>query len=128
MGPLPESSRCYRYIVVIMDYFTKWPEAFAIPDTRTETLATVLVDGVFCRYGMPYQLHSDRGPQFESHLFKQICQLLDIRKSRTTAYRPQSDGLVERMNRTIENMLSAHVNDHHTNWDEHTHTTHNDVF
>ena len=111
MGPLPISSRGNRYLVVICDYFTKWTEVFPVPDIRTETVTTVLVDGFFCRYGVPYQLHSDRGAQFESKLFRQMCELLDIRKSRTTSYRPQSDGLVERMNRTLEAMLSAHVND-----------------
>lgn len=119
MGPLPTTPSGNRYLVVICDYFTKWPEAFPVPDIKAETVAHVLVDGFFCRYGTPYQLHSDRGAQFESKLFQQICELLDIRKSRTTAYRPQSDGLVERMNRTLEQMLSAHVNEHQTNWDRH---------
>ena len=119
MGPLPISSRGNRYLVVICDYFTKWTEVFPVPDIRTETVTTVLVDGFFCRYGVPYQLHSDRGAQFESKLFRQMCELLDIRKSRTTSYRPQSDGLVERMNRTLEAMLSAHVNDNQSNWDAH---------
>ena len=119
MGPLPTTPSGNKYLVVICDYFTKWPEAFPVPNITAETIAHVLVDGFFCRYGIPYQLHSDRGAQFESRLFQQICQLLDIRKSRTTAYRPQSDGLVERMNRTLEQMLAAHVDDHHTNWDRH---------
>ena len=117
MGPLPVTSRGNRYMIVICDYFTKWTEAFPAPNMRAETVATILVDGFFCRYGIPYQLHSDRGAQFESQLFQHICELLDIRKSRTTPYRPQSDDLVERMNRTLEAMLSAHVNDHHDNWD-----------
>eukprot|EP00117_Sycon_ciliatum_P025918 scpid18163/ scgid5290/ Retrovirus-related Pol polyprotein from transposon 412; Protease; Reverse transcriptase; Endonuclease len=119
MGPLPESYRGNRYIVVICDYFTKWTEAFPVANTQTSSIATVLVDGFFCRYGMPYNLHSDRGAQFESDLFQKMCQLLDIRKTRTTSYRPQSDGLVERMNRTLEAMLSAHVDSHQRNWDEH---------
>eukprot|EP00117_Sycon_ciliatum_P010643 scpid95590/ scgid12466/ Retrovirus-related Pol polyprotein from transposon 412; Protease; Reverse transcriptase; Endonuclease len=84
---------------------------------RADTIATLLVDGFFCRYGIPYQLHSNRGAQFEFWLFARICTLLDIQKSRTTLYRPYSDGVVERMNRTLEAMLSAHVNDHHSDWD-----------
>ena len=119
MGPLPVTARGNKYLVVICDYFTKWTEAFPVPDIRAETVATVLIDGFFCRYGVPYQLHSDRGSQFESKLFQQICELLDIRKSRTTAYHPQSDGLVERMNRTLEAMLSAHVNAQQSDWDVH---------
>ena len=119
MGPLPQSNRGNKYLVVVCDYFTKWAEAFPVPNIQAVTIATVLVDGFFCRYGVPYSLHSDRGAQFESKLFQLLCEMLDVRKTRTTAYRPQSDGLVERMNRTIENMLSAHVNEYHTNWDEH---------
>ena len=119
MGPLPESRRGNRYIVVVCDYFTKWCEAFPVPNIQAETVATVLVDGFFCRYGVSYHLHSDRGAQFESNLFQQLCKMLDVHKTRTTAYHPQSDGLVERMNRTLENLLAAHVNDYHNDWDEH---------
>lgn len=63
-------------------------------------------------------IHSDLGRQFESQLFQELCTLLHIQKSRTAPYHPQSDGMVERFNKTLATMLSAYVNEHHTNWDE----------
>ena len=119
MGPLPRTNRGNLYIVVITDYFTKWVEAFAIPDMTARTIASALIDGFICRYGVPLSIHTDQGAQFESNLFKSICELLDMKKTRTTPYHPSSDGLVERMNRTLENMLSARVNANHNDWDLH---------
>ena len=82
-------------------------------------MAEVFVREFFGRYGVPRQLHSDQGSQFESKLFQEMCQLLGIDKTRTTSYRPQSDGQVERFNRTMEAMLSAYVASHQRDWDEH---------
>ena len=64
-------------------------------------------------------IHSDQGPQYESYLFKEMCKLLDIQKTHTTPYHTQSDGMVERFNRTLTTMFSAFVNDHHSDWDVH---------
>ena len=118
LGPLPETSNGNRYILVIADYFTKWTEAFAIPDQTTETVAKCLVNEVISRYRLPAYIHSDQGRQFESQLYQEVCTLLDIKKTMTTPYHPQSDGLVERFNRTLERLLSAFVNAEHTDWDE----------
>ena len=100
MGPLPESTHKNSYIVVIADYFTKWVEALPIHNQEALTVAKKLGDEVFCRFGIPEQLHSDKGKQFEGILMKEICKILNISKSRTTSYHPQGDGLVERFNRT----------------------------
>ena len=117
-GPFPESEAGNRYILVVGDYFTKWMEAYAIPDQEVKTVATKLVDEFFCRYSLPEQLHSDQGRQFESQLMKEICDLLNIAKTRTTAYHPQCDGLVERFNRTLKHMLSNTLKDHPFNWEQ----------
>ena len=69
--------------------------------------------------GLGYQtIHSDQGRQFESALFKEMYKLLQIEKTRTTAYHPQSDGMVERFNRTLASMISMFVNENHSDWDE----------
>ncbi|PIK39039.1 Retrovirus-related Pol polyprotein from transposon [Apostichopus japonicus] len=116
MGPLPVSSRGNRYVVVIADYFTKWTEAFAIADMEAETVARVLVEEFICRFGVPEELHTDQGRQFESELFQHMCRLLDIHKTRTTPFHPQSDGMVERFNRTLEDMLSLVVSENQKDW------------
>ena len=67
------------------------------------TVAKCLVNEFICRFGVPEQLHSDQGRNFESKVIKNVCDLLQIRKTRTSPYHPQSDGLVERFNRTLLN-------------------------
>ena len=116
MGPLPVTPRGNRYILVVGDYFTKWYEAFPLPDIRAETVAGYFVNGFVCRYGAPHSLHTDQGAQFKSNLFKSLCTMLDIHKTRTTPYHPQSDGLIERFNRTLERILATTINDHQ-DWD-----------
>jgi transposase InsO family protein len=122
MGPLPVTNHGNRYLLVAMDYFTKWPEAYAVPDQEAKTVATVLVREFICRFGTPLELHSDQGRNFESELIKEICEILGINKTRTTPYHPQSDGMVERYNRTLATQLSMFVNENHSDWDEHLHT------
>jgi transposase InsO family protein len=82
-------------------------------------VAKLLVEEVIVRFGTPYVIHTDKGVQFESNLFQEMCRLLQIQKTRTTPYHPQSDGMVERNNRTIFTILSAFVNEHQNDWDEH---------
>ena len=83
----------------------------------TNTYADVLVKEYVCRFGVPLSLHSDQGRNFESNVFKEMCELLGIRKTRTTALHPQSDGLVERVNRTLESQLSKFVDRNQKDWD-----------
>ena len=111
-------NKLFKYIVVIGDYFTKWTEALPIPNMEACTVAKVLVEKVLCRFGIPQVIHSDQGRQFESNLFQEMCKLLGIHKTRTTPYHPQSDGMVERFNRTLAAMLSAYVSENHRDWDE----------
>lgn len=119
LGPLPESEAGKKYIFVVMDYFTKWVEAYAVANQEAATLADVLVKEFIGRFGVPLELHSDQGRNFESKLFQEVCQKLGIRKTRTTTLHPQSDGMVERMNRTLIRHLSKVVSDHQQDWDEH---------
>lgn len=118
-GPLPRSRLGNRYILVVTDYFTKWAEAYPLRNQEAETVARVLVEQFICRFGVPLSLHSDQGSNFESNVFQSVCKLLGIHKTRTTAYHPQSDGLVERLNRTIQNMLSIYVREDQVDWDVH---------
>ncbi|KRX54273.1 Retrovirus-related Pol polyprotein from transposon [Trichinella sp. T9] len=119
VGPLEETRRGNRYILVVCDYFSKWPEAFPLPDAEADTVATALVNGLFCRYAAPETLHSDQGRNFEAGVIAEVCRLFGIAKTRTTAYHPQSDGLVERMNRTLIEMLAKVSIDQPEDWDVH---------
>lgn len=114
LGPLPKTKSGNEYILIAQDYFTKWVEAFPLPNQQATTVGEVLVNQFFCRFGVPMELHSDLGKNFESVVFQEICKLIQITKTRTTPYHPESDGMVERFNRTLENGLTMFVNENQT--------------
>ena len=91
LGPLLESDQGNKYLLIIADYFTKWTEAFSIHDQEAITVAEILVKEVVSRYVVPLVLHSDQGRNFESNVFAEMCRLLGIQKTRTTALHPQPD-------------------------------------
>jgi len=117
MGPLPETARGNKHLLVVMDHFTKWCEVFPTQNQRASTVADILVNRVFSRFGPPTIIHSDQGRNFESNLMQEVCSLMGIHKSRTTAYHPQCDGQVERQNHTLQEMLAAFVSEHKDDWD-----------
>ncbi|KAL5502694.1 hypothetical protein EMCRGX_G009508 [Ephydatia muelleri] len=78
LGPLPETEKGNKYILVIGDYFTKWKEAYPLPNMEAMTVARHLVSEFMCRFGVPEQLHSDQGRNFESGVIKGICELLQV--------------------------------------------------
>ena len=119
VGPLPRSDRGNRYVLSAIDYFTKWPEAYALPDQEAETIVDALVGGMFSRFGVPETLHSDQGRNFESRVFASMCERLGMHKTRTTPLRPQSDGLVERFHRTMGQQLAILTSQHQRDWDDH---------
>lgn len=112
LGPLQQSENGNSYVLMAGDYFTRWMEAYAIPNQEASTVANKLVDEMFCQFSLPEQLHSDHGQQFESNLIKEMSKTLDIQKTRITPYHPQSDGLIERYTRSLLSMLSTTVQDH----------------
>ena len=117
MGPLLESNG-HKVILLIGDHFTKWYEAVPLPDQRASTTATALIEHWISRFGCPHSIHSDQGRNFESLLFKNLLSLLEIDKSRTTAFHPQSNAVIERMNRTLQNMLAKCINAEQNNWSQ----------
>ena len=117
-GPLPVSNRGNKYILVVGDYFSKWTEGYAIPNQEAATVAIVFVEEFVCRYGVPLQVHTDEGRNFEAELFQQMGKHLGADKTRTTAFHPQSDGMIERLNRTMEDLLAKTVSDNQKDWDE----------
>jgi len=113
LPPTPDGS---KHILVLTDYFTKWCEAYALPDAEASTCMAAMYNNFFSRFGMPRQLHSDRGKNFESKLFTELCKITGVNKTRTTAFHPRSDGQTERMNRTILQMLRTSASDNPNDW------------
>ena len=119
LGPLPKTESGNEYIFIAQDYFTMWVEAFALPNQQATTVAEVLVNQFFCRFGVPMELHSGQGRNFESAACQETCKLLQITKTKTSPYHPESDGIVDPFNRTLENGLTMFVNENQTDWDQH---------
>ena len=107
LGPFPKSKYSKRYIPLIAGYFTRWTEAYPTPDQEASTVAKKLTDEIFFRFSPPEQLHSDQGWNFNSGVIADMCKLLAIQKSRTTAYPSQSDWLSERVDQTLLSMLAT---------------------
>jgi transposase InsO family protein len=106
VGPLPSSSR-FAYLFTIVDRTTRWPEAVPLASTTAADCAAALLQGWIKRFGVPGIITSDRGPQFTSSLWAALCSLLSIKHTQTTAYHPQSNGLVERFHRRLKDALRA---------------------
>ena len=119
LGPLPRSNKGNKYIQVITDAFSKWVEILPIPQQTAETCAAHLIDEVISRFGCPLDLHSDQGRNYESNLIKELCRLLEIRKTRTTVRNPKCNGQTERFNRTIVKMIKAYIKEDQRDWDLH---------
>lgn len=116
LGPLPTTQQGNKYILVIVDQFTKWMECHPLPCQNAESIACVLVNEFIARFGCPLEIHSDQGRNVDGNLTRHLCKILQITKTRTTPYRPCSNGQVERYNRSILQMLRCYIKDH-TYWD-----------
>ncbi|XP_041466120.1 uncharacterized protein LOC121416727 [Lytechinus variegatus] len=118
LGPLPKTTNGNEYILMIVDQFTKWTEVIPLPSQTAEVTARAVVNEFFSRFGYPLQIQTDQGRNFESALFHQLCQLLHIQKTRTTAYGPSANGQVERYNRTLMAAVRCYVDKTQTQWDK----------
>lgn len=106
VGPLPRTRRGNEYILVISDYATRYPEAIPLRRFTALTVAEELIT-VFARFGIPSEVLTDQGTNFTSQLLGELYRLIGVRCLRTTPYHPQTDGLVERFNRTLKDMLTS---------------------
>lgn len=118
VGPLPKSRSGNKYLVVFSDYLTRWPEVYCTPSIEAPVIAKLLVDEIIPRHGAPECLLSDLGSNFTSALVSEVCRLGNIGRLRTSSYHPQTDGLVEKLNGTLIQMLSMYTNAKQTTWDE----------
>ena len=118
MGPFPRTIDGNVHLLVIVDSFTKWCELIPLPSQEAEVTAWAVVKEFFLKFGCPLEIVSDQGRNFESALFREVCELFRVHKLRTTAYRPSANGQSERMNRTLLQALRCFVNQKQTNWDK----------
>ncbi|KAL8585025.1 hypothetical protein ACOMHN_043661 [Nucella lapillus] len=117
IGPIaPCSGSGHRYILTMVDYATRYPEAVALKRIETEVVAEGLVE-VFSRVGVPSEVLSDRGSQFTSGVMREVSRLLGVTQLYTTPYHPQSNGLVERFNGTLKGMLKKLCEERPSDWD-----------
>ncbi|CAG2191696.1 unnamed protein product [Mytilus edulis] len=117
VGPLHTTDNNNRFIAVLTDYFTKWPEVKAIPSKHSHHIAEFIIE-VICRHGTPSEVITDRGREFCNKVNSILCSKLNIDHKVSSPYHPQTNGLTERFNQTLCNSLRKYVNDQQNDWDQ----------
>jgi len=117
VGPLPVTENRNRYIIVAVDYFSRWPEAKPLKEANVHTVATFIYEEIICRFGAPQILQSDRGTHFLNQVIKELTEKFRIKHSLSSPYHPQSNGLVERFNRSLCQGL-AKISETIYDWDK----------
>ena len=115
-GPFKTSDNQEVAIICAIDYFSKYAIIKAIPDQTAFTTAKFISEEIICKYGIPKKIITDQGSNFEAELTTEMCKLLKIDKLRTTPYHPECNGEVERLNKTLKQMISAYIEKQHTDW------------
>ena len=104
--------------MIVTDSLTKWVEAIPLPNNLASTTAKALIDRIISRHGAPKAILTDRGTNFTSNIFKNICLYFGIDRRLTTAFHPQTDGQTERFNRPLMGMLRAYIAHRHDDWED----------
>lgn len=115
VGPLPLTEEGHRYVLTVCNYGTRYPEAFPLRSTTSQDVAEALVE-MFARTGIPDEILTDRGSNFCGELMEQFFHLLGIRHIKTSAYHPETDGMVERYNGTLKSGLRKYLDHFGGEW------------
>ena len=117
VGPLPLTKLGNRYIIVATEYLTKWPEARALSNARAALVASFFYEDIICRHGCPKELLTDQGTHFVNELLKAMCKRVGVKHRLSTAYYPQTNGLVKRFNKTLCEILAKYSGMYREDWD-----------
>ena len=109
-------SNGFRYLLTVVDRFTRWPSAFPLHDITTESVIDNLAHGWFASFGIPAHITTDRGSQFNSAVWEQLLRIWGIKHHQTTAYHPEANGMVERFHRRLKESLIALCQDERDRW------------
>lgn len=118
LGPFNTSESGNNYILMMIDQFSKWTEMAALPDQTALSVAHKFLIHFVVTFGCPLEVHTDQGRNFDSNLFRALCDELQIAKTRTTPYHPSSNGQVERYNTTVLQMIRCYIEKDKRNWDK----------
>ena len=113
---LETSKGGFQHQLIITDHFTRYAQAIPCKNTTAKTTAEAFYNGFIVHYGIPRRIHSDQGANFESRLLKELCLIWGMQKSRTTSYHPMGNGMCERFNRTLLDMLGTLSTDQKKDW------------
>src|SRR6266540_4595003 len=117
VGPLTETLWGNKYIVVAIDYFTKYSEARALSNANAKNVANFIYEDIICRHEYPRKIISDRGTHFNNQVIETLLKRFKIRYNLSTPYHPKTNGLVKKFNKTLYESL-AKLNEERENWDE----------
>ena len=115
---LPKTEDEYKYVLVIVDQFTKWIEAFPIKSKSKEEIAEIFIKNIICRFGLPEEIVSDGGGEFNNNLMIEVCRILEVKKRITTPYNPKANGAVERINRIILDYIAKYGDYAQKHWNK----------
>ncbi|XP_074327402.1 uncharacterized protein LOC141665320 [Apium graveolens] len=118
IGELPKAKRGVKYVVIAVDYFTKWAEAMSLATIIAKKIKYFIFNSIVCRFGIPYKLISDQGKQFDSKELRKLCEDLNIKKDFAAVYHPQSNGQTEAINKIIKHTLKAKLEEKKGDWPE----------
>ena len=117
LGPFCETPRGHKYVLMVIDQFTRFLEMIPLKTQEADVMARAFFEGYVVRFGVPFIVHTDQGRNFEGEMLQVFCSLMEISKTRTTAYRPSSKGQVERYNQLVTSFLWCFLSSKHSEWD-----------
>ena len=118
VGPLPETKRGNKYILVATEYFSRWPLAMASPSATGQVVADFIYDQIIAFFGCPLSILTDQGSHFKNEMIARLCEQMRVKHSFTTPYNPKCNGLTERFNKSLCLGLAKMVFDKKGEWDE----------